>query len=111
MAWTGIENFCMGRFDPPPPADEPEDIEVFFLENLYRYDCFSFKILFICLFTKSGCLLFVYLCHSLLHILCGVVWYFQLLTSTLALLYISLICDHDGHWGKNTLREGVKLGQ
>lgn len=27
VAWTGIENFCMGRFDPPPPADEPEDIE------------------------------------------------------------------------------------
>ncbi|KAM1362728.1 hypothetical protein ACFX2H_027516 [Malus domestica] len=26
VAWTGIENFCMGRFDPPPPADEPEDI-------------------------------------------------------------------------------------
>ncbi|XP_070664984.1 probable tRNA N6-adenosine threonylcarbamoyltransferase, mitochondrial isoform X7 [Malus domestica] len=28
VAWTGIENFCMGRFDPPPPADEPEDIVV-----------------------------------------------------------------------------------
>ncbi|KAL6124411.1 hypothetical protein ACLB2K_076923 [Fragaria x ananassa] len=27
VAWNGIENFCMGRFDPPPPADEPEDIE------------------------------------------------------------------------------------
>ncbi|XP_068344531.1 probable tRNA N6-adenosine threonylcarbamoyltransferase, mitochondrial isoform X1 [Pyrus communis] len=26
VAWTGIENFRMGRFDPPPPADEPEDI-------------------------------------------------------------------------------------
>ncbi|CAK7347895.1 unnamed protein product [Dovyalis caffra] len=25
VAWTGIEHFCMGRFDPPPPADEPED--------------------------------------------------------------------------------------
>lgn len=25
IAWTGIEHFCMGRFDPPPPANEPED--------------------------------------------------------------------------------------
>ncbi|XP_021756288.1 probable tRNA N6-adenosine threonylcarbamoyltransferase, mitochondrial [Chenopodium quinoa] len=25
VAWTGIEHFQMGRFDPPPPADEPED--------------------------------------------------------------------------------------
>ncbi|KAB1218977.1 putative tRNA N6-adenosine threonylcarbamoyltransferase, mitochondrial [Morella rubra] len=26
VAWTGIEHFRMGRFDPPPPADEPEDL-------------------------------------------------------------------------------------
>ncbi|XP_062154012.1 probable tRNA N6-adenosine threonylcarbamoyltransferase, mitochondrial [Alnus glutinosa] len=25
VAWTGIEHFRVGRFDPPPPADEPED--------------------------------------------------------------------------------------
>ncbi|XP_057959672.1 probable tRNA N6-adenosine threonylcarbamoyltransferase, mitochondrial isoform X2 [Malania oleifera] len=25
VAWTGIEHFCMGRFDPPPAANEPED--------------------------------------------------------------------------------------
>ncbi|KAL6004853.1 glutamated carboxypeptidase [Asimina triloba] len=25
IAWTGIEHFRLGRFDPPPPADEPED--------------------------------------------------------------------------------------
>ncbi|KAJ8466285.1 hypothetical protein OPV22_028837 [Ensete ventricosum] len=25
VAWTGIEHFLIGRFDPPPPADEPED--------------------------------------------------------------------------------------
>lgn len=25
VAWAGIEHFQMGRFDPPPPADEPED--------------------------------------------------------------------------------------
>ncbi|KAI5647381.1 hypothetical protein M9H77_33386 [Catharanthus roseus] len=24
VAWTGIEHFQMGRYDPPPPADEPE---------------------------------------------------------------------------------------
>ncbi|WOL15616.1 putative tRNA N6-adenosine threonylcarbamoyltransferase, mitochondrial [Canna indica] len=25
IAWTGIEHFLSGRFDPPPPADEPDD--------------------------------------------------------------------------------------
>ncbi|KAK6918549.1 Gcp-like domain [Dillenia turbinata] len=25
VAWTGIEHFRMGRYDPPPPVDEPED--------------------------------------------------------------------------------------
>ncbi|KAL2337516.1 hypothetical protein Fmac_011962 [Flemingia macrophylla] len=25
VAWTGIENFRMGRYDPPPPAQDPED--------------------------------------------------------------------------------------
>ncbi|KAH1163019.1 hypothetical protein GLYMA_01G139900v4 [Glycine max] len=25
IAWTGIEHFRMGRYDPPPPAEEPED--------------------------------------------------------------------------------------
>ncbi|XP_020220425.1 probable tRNA N6-adenosine threonylcarbamoyltransferase, mitochondrial [Cajanus cajan] len=25
VAWTGIEHFRMGRYDPPPPAEEPED--------------------------------------------------------------------------------------
>ncbi|KAL7602841.1 hypothetical protein Lser_V15G16108 [Lactuca serriola] len=28
IAWTGIENFRMGRFDPPPPAIEPEDSQL-----------------------------------------------------------------------------------
>lgn len=28
VAWTGIEHFRQGRFDPPPPAKEPEDIVV-----------------------------------------------------------------------------------
>lgn len=28
VAWTGIEHFQMGRYDPPPPADEPEDAVV-----------------------------------------------------------------------------------
>ncbi|XP_070030268.1 probable tRNA N6-adenosine threonylcarbamoyltransferase, mitochondrial isoform X2 [Nicotiana sylvestris] len=26
IAWTGIEHFRLGRFDPPPPANEPEDV-------------------------------------------------------------------------------------
>ncbi|XP_010264174.1 PREDICTED: probable tRNA N6-adenosine threonylcarbamoyltransferase, mitochondrial isoform X2 [Nelumbo nucifera] len=25
VAWTGIEHFRLGRFDPPPPANEPDD--------------------------------------------------------------------------------------
>ncbi|CAA6656219.1 unnamed protein product [Spirodela intermedia] len=25
VAWTGIEHFCLGRFDPPPPVHESED--------------------------------------------------------------------------------------
>lgn len=28
IAWTGIEHFRMGRFDPPPPATEPDDVKV-----------------------------------------------------------------------------------
>lgn len=31
IAWTGIEHFRVGRFDPPPPADETEDTIVRFL--------------------------------------------------------------------------------
>lgn len=30
VAWTGIEHFRMGRFDPPPPAVESEDFVVGF---------------------------------------------------------------------------------
>ncbi|GMI95802.1 glycoprotease 1 [Hibiscus trionum] len=25
VAWTGIENFRVGRYDPPPPANDPDD--------------------------------------------------------------------------------------
>lgn len=25
IAWTGIENFRVGRYDPPPPANDPDD--------------------------------------------------------------------------------------
>lgn len=25
VAWTGIEHFFLGRFDPPPPSNEPDD--------------------------------------------------------------------------------------
>ncbi|KAJ4747254.1 tRNA N6-adenosine threonylcarbamoyltransferase [Rhynchospora pubera] len=27
IAWTGIEHYLMGRFDPPPPPNEPEDFQ------------------------------------------------------------------------------------
>ena len=32
VAWTGIEHFRVGRFDPPPPANELEDARVSLLE-------------------------------------------------------------------------------
>lgn len=38
VAWTGIEHFRMGRYDPPPPAEEPEDIVVCFLNVDYYID-------------------------------------------------------------------------
>jgi hypothetical protein len=28
IAWTGIEHFVAGRFEDPPPADEPDDMQV-----------------------------------------------------------------------------------
>lgn len=34
IAWTGIEHFQMGRYDPPPPACEPADAVV----RLFRFD-------------------------------------------------------------------------
>ena len=33
VAWTGMEHFRVGRFDPPPPADEAEDTVVCFLKH------------------------------------------------------------------------------
>jgi N6-L-threonylcarbamoyladenine synthase len=28
IAWTGIEHFVAGRFEDPPAADEPDDMQV-----------------------------------------------------------------------------------
>ncbi|EMS67163.1 putative tRNA threonylcarbamoyladenosine biosynthesis protein Gcp [Triticum urartu] len=28
IAWTGIEHFVAGRFEDPPPADEPDDMQI-----------------------------------------------------------------------------------
>ncbi|XP_025634149.1 probable tRNA N6-adenosine threonylcarbamoyltransferase, mitochondrial isoform X2 [Arachis hypogaea] len=39
VAWTGIEHFRMGRYDPPLPAEEPEDFVVCFLISTI---CFSY---------------------------------------------------------------------
>lgn len=36
VAWTGLEHFRVGRYDPPPPATEPDDFVVWFL-NKARY--------------------------------------------------------------------------
>ncbi|KAE9460001.1 hypothetical protein C3L33_08094, partial [Rhododendron williamsianum] len=34
IAWTGIEHFRVGRFDPPPPADKAEDTIVYQLSKM-----------------------------------------------------------------------------
>lgn len=36
VAWTGLEHFRVGRYDPPPPADEPDDIVVCFKESVFK---------------------------------------------------------------------------
>lgn len=35
VAWTGIEHFRMGRYDPPPPPQDPEDFVVSFASNTW----------------------------------------------------------------------------
>ncbi|WOK97801.1 putative tRNA N6-adenosine threonylcarbamoyltransferase, mitochondrial [Canna indica] len=37
IAWTGIEHFLPGRFDPPPPADEPNDAMMFDMTKGVRH--------------------------------------------------------------------------
>lgn len=38
VAWTGIEHFRLGRYDLPPPANEPEDAVVcLFLALLFLF--------------------------------------------------------------------------
>ena len=51
VAWTGIEHFRMGRFDPPPPAVESEDFVV------------GFKLL-----NTNNCLPFVLFCPSFITV-------------------------------------------
>lgn len=57
VAWTGIEHFRMGRFDPPPPAVESEDFVVGFkLLNTNNYlqfvlFCPSFITVYTALYT------------------------------------------------------------
>lgn len=43
VAWTGIEHFQMGRFDPPPPANEPEDAVVCLSVTL-NFGFFNFQV-------------------------------------------------------------------
>lgn len=37
VAWTGIEHFRVGRFDPPPPANELEDARVRLFSSSYYF--------------------------------------------------------------------------
>ena len=45
VAWTGIEHFRMGRFDPPPPAVESEDFVVGF-KLLNTNNCLPFVLFY-----------------------------------------------------------------
>ena len=40
VAWTGLEHFRVGRFDPPPPAIEPDD---FVVRSLNKEQYFKLK--------------------------------------------------------------------
>lgn len=56
VAWTGIEHFQMGRFDPPPPANEPEDAVVCLSVTLnFGFFCHAF-VWSDFEFQRSGCL-------------------------------------------------------
>lgn len=52
IAWTGIEHFQMGRYDPPPPACEPADALVshfpffFWLLEVCNVTAFGLRMLF-----------------------------------------------------------------
>lgn len=83
VAWTGIEHFCVGRFDPPPPADDPEDVVV-----SWKVDC-----LWVVLIALSKGRLPVIVVLILSHI-----------------CVISMIYGRDGHWERNLLKEEAKLG-
>lgn len=50
VAWTGIEQFYVGRFEPPPPADEPEDFVV--CANAFAYFFTVFHLFCLFAFTK-----------------------------------------------------------
>ncbi|KAF8028383.1 hypothetical protein BT93_E1104 [Corymbia citriodora subsp. variegata] len=43
IAWTGIEHFRMGRFDPPPPAEEPDDAMIYIPPNVVNYPWNTFR--------------------------------------------------------------------
>lgn len=45
IAWTGIEHFHMGRYDPPPPACEPDDavVRLFLFWLWLELECMVFQ--------------------------------------------------------------------
>ena len=47
VAWTGLEHFLVGRFDPPPPAIEPDDYVVRSL-NKAQYVLERFQVIDVC---------------------------------------------------------------
>lgn len=48
IAWTGIEHFRVGRYDPPPPAEDPEDFFVRFLniDKIYELKAILYRMIY-----------------------------------------------------------------
>lgn len=59
IAWTGIEHFRLGRFDPPPPANEPEDSVVCVASCSYSISvvavAFTLWIIFMQIYLLESC--------------------------------------------------------
>lgn len=47
VAWTGIEHYCMGRFDPAPSADKAEEFVVCSQYSLLLFIVPSYPFLYV----------------------------------------------------------------
>lgn len=126
IAWTGIEHFRMGRYDPPPPACEPEDAMVRLfcfrlitaLQSSTYWICVNYHFLTPVEDMSYQTTKHTYLIALLnvLEIVSSVVSDPMLRTCLISSYclkslswWISLICDQDGRWVKSMLKEEAKL--